>query len=157
MFLTTRGRYATRAMIHLATKYGGAPVPVAEVARVEQISEKYLQQLLGTLRRSGLVRVVMGPHGGFALARDPGQITIGEVVRCVEGDIALVECVVNAGLCERAKDCPSRKVWESASRKLNEFLDSQSLAASVRGLSSAQKPRVRRKKASKALKTLPCS
>ena len=131
MFLTTRGHYSTRAMLHLAQFGQRGPIPVADIAAREEISQKYLQQLLGTLKRAGLARVVLGPHGGFELARAPEEITIGAILRAAEGDIALMECLVHEGLCTRAKDCPSRRVWSAASRKLNEFLDSQTLASAL--------------------------
>ncbi|MBI5536232.1 MAG: RrF2 family transcriptional regulator [Deltaproteobacteria bacterium] len=131
MFLTTRGHYSTRAMLHLAQYGKRGPIPVADIAAREDISQKYLQQLLGTLKRAGLARVVLGPHGGFELARPPEEITIGAILRAAEGDISLMECLVHDGLCPRAKDCPSRRVWSAASKKLNEFLDSQTLASAL--------------------------
>jgi Rrf2 family protein len=127
MFLTTRGRYATRAMLRLAMEGNGRPVPVAEVADKEQISEKYLQQLLGTLKRAGLVRVVMGPHGGFELARDPDEISIGAILRAVEGDIALVECLVHEAACDKIATCVARCVWAKGTDTLNTFFDSATL------------------------------
>jgi Rrf2 family protein len=143
MFLTTRGHYSTRAMLHLAQFGQLGPIPVADIAAREDISEKYLQQLLGTLKRAGLARVVLGPHGGFELARAPEEITIGAILRAAEGDIALMECLVHEGLCSRAKDCPSRRVWSAASQKLNEFLDAQTLASALKDvqlLAPAPKP-----------------
>ena len=136
MFLTTRGRYATRAMIRLALYHGHPPVAVALIARDEGLSEKYLQQLLGTLRRAGLVRVTMGPHGGFELAHDPAQITIGSILRSVEGDISLCECVEHTGVCSRVDDCRARKLWCRATQGLVQFLDSQTLAAVAHGPSA---------------------
>jgi Rrf2 family protein len=132
MFLTTRGRYATRAMIYLAMHHGEPPIPVAAIAAQEELSEKYLQQLLGTLRRAGLVRVVMGPHGGFELARPPAQVTIGAILRAVEGDIALAECVAMQGVCAKTTDCRARRVWCAATKALVEFLDAQTLATAMR-------------------------
>lgn len=131
MFLTTRGRYATRAMLRLAINHGGPPVPVGEIAEVEQVSEKYLQQLLGTLKRAGLARVVMGPHGGFGLARAPAEITIGAILRAVEGDIALTECLIHDGVCDRVDDCAARRLWCAGTRALQEFFDSQTLASAM--------------------------
>lgn len=131
MFLTTRGRYATRAMLRLALSHGGPPVPVGEIAEREQVSEKYLQQLLGTLKRAGLARVVMGPHGGFGLAKPPAEITIGAILRAVEGDIALTECLVHDGVCDRTEHCAARRLWCAGTRALQEFFDSQTLEVAM--------------------------
>jgi len=144
-------------MMYLATHHGEPPIPVAEIATNEELSEKYLQQLLGTLRRSGLVRVVMGPHGGFELARAPAQITIASILRAVEGDIALAECVALEGVCAKASGCRARRLWCSATRALLEFLEAQTLASALdsgpckpakgarNGPSTPRKPGVRKR------------
>jgi Rrf2 family transcriptional regulator, cysteine metabolism repressor len=131
MFLTTRGHYSMRAMLHLALHHGGAPVPVADIAECEQISRKYLQQLMGSMRRAGLVRVIMGPHGGFELARSPAQISIGAILRAAEGEVVLMHCLQADRVCPRTRRCLSRRIWESASRVLNDFLDSQTLQSAL--------------------------
>jgi Rrf2 family protein len=120
-------------MLHLALHGQGRPVPVADIAAREGISQKYLQQLLGTMKRAGLARVVLGPHGGFELARAPSEITIGALLRAAEGDIALMECLMHEGLCSRSAECPSRRVWASASEVLNDFLEAQTLATALEG------------------------
>lgn len=149
MFLTTRGHYSTRAMIYLARHAQEGPVPVARIAKSEEISEKYLHQLLGAMKRAGIVRVVLGPHGGFALARPASEITIAQVLKVSEGDLALLECLFRTDLCHRAPDCPSRKLWENASRVLMDFLESQTLEMAARELPAvlAQKPKPKRGKA----------
>lgn len=147
MFLTTRGHYSTRAMIYLARNAERGPIPVAQIAKAEEVSDKYLHQLLGAMKRAGLVRVVLGPHGGFALARPASEITIAQVLRVSEGDLALLECLFRTDLCHRAPDCPSRRVWEKASRVLMDFLESQTLEAAAQEVPPLVLEKPKRRKA----------
>ncbi len=128
MNLSTRGRYATRAMLELALHYPSGPLSTAAISRSQGISERYLQQLLGILKRAGLVRVVMGPGGGFTLASPPTEIRLSSILDAVEGRLALVECVSQESYCPRAPECLSREVWLGASELLNRYFDSLTLA-----------------------------
>lgn len=128
MYLSTRGRYATRAMLELALHYDEAPLSTAAISRSQGISERYLQQLLGILKRAGLVRVVMGPGGGYRLAAPPTDIRLSSILDAVEGRLALVECVVKESYCPRAPECLSREVWVEASELLNRYFHSLTLA-----------------------------
>ncbi len=127
MYLSTRGRYATRAMLELALHYGEAPLSTAAIGRGQGISERYLQQLLGTLKRAGLVRVVMGPGGGYTLAAPPPDIRLSSILDAVEGRLALVECVMKESYCPRSPDCLSRGIWVEASELLNRYFSSLTL------------------------------
>src|SRR5919199_5328561 len=93
MRLTMRSDYGGHAVIELARRFGQGPVQCAEIAASQQIPEAYLDQLLGSLRRCGIVRSVRGPHGGHELARDPGTITLGEIVTALEGPVVPQEFV----------------------------------------------------------------
>jgi Rrf2 family protein len=115
-------------MLELAQHYGEDPVSSEAISRAQEISMRYLQQLLGTLKRSGLVRVALGPGGGFALAAPPDQIRIGDILDAVEGHFALVECVCDESLCSRAPECLSRGIWLEASEILNRYFQSMTLA-----------------------------
>jgi Rrf2 family protein len=128
MYLSTRGRYATRAMLELAQHYAEAPLSTAAISQSQGISERYLQQLLGTLKRAGLVRVVMGPGGGYTLAGPPTGIRLSAILDAVEGRLALVECVRKQSYCPRAPECLSRGVWLEASELLNRYYSSLTLA-----------------------------
>ena len=128
MNLSTRGRYATRAMLELALRYGKAPQSAAAISRAQGISARYLQQLLALLKRAGLVRVVMGRRGGFALAGPPDGIRVLDVLDAVEGRLSLVECVDHQERCARAADCLSRTIWADATELLNRHFGSLTLA-----------------------------
>ena len=127
MKLSTRGRYAARAMLDLALNYRQEPVVLSAIARRQQISEQYLEQLISPLKVAGLVRSVRGANGGFILAKSPSLIKIGHIVRAVEGSTALVECVDNPQACSRADDCLTRKVWVKATEAVDNVFDSITL------------------------------
>ena len=127
MKLSTRGRYAARAMLDLALNYRQEPVVLSAIARRQQISEQYLEQLIGPLKVAGLVRSIRGANGGFILAKSPSLIKIGHIVRAVEGSTALVDCVDNPQACSRADDCLTRKVWVKATEAVDNVFDSITL------------------------------
>lgn len=128
MRLSCRARYATRALIELAMHHGKDPVPLTTIAKNECVSQKYLNQLMGPLKLAGLVRVVRGKSGGFILARSPSEITLGDILYAVEGDMTLIDCVSESSVCERSHDCPSRSTWFELSQLINNYLRSTTLA-----------------------------
>lgn len=119
------------ACYDLARHMDEAPVPLKTIAERQGVPEAYLEQLLGALRRSGLVRSVRGAQGGYALARRPADITVGDVIRVLEGPIAPVDCVaegVHATPCAKSDCCVTRGIWKRLRDSMNEVLDSFSLA-----------------------------
>ncbi|MCS7283418.1 MAG: Rrf2 family transcriptional regulator [Anaerolineae bacterium] len=125
MRLSTRGRYAVRAMLDLALHQGEGLVPRAAIARRQGLSPTYIAHLFRRLERAGLVEGVKGPGGGYRLRRHPAEISVGEIIRVVEGPIALVHCVTPEGQkrCRRAADCVTRGLWREVSEALAEMLD----------------------------------
>ena len=120
------------AMAELAAKAPGVPVRLREIAAEQDISESYLEQIFMALRRAGLLESARGAQGGYALARAPETITVGEIVRVLEGPIAPVSCVLEGKHedCRRsgAADCPTRPVWARLADCMNLILDSVTLA-----------------------------
>jgi Rrf2 family cysteine metabolism transcriptional repressor len=117
-------------MTELARSYGQGLLSLAEISRTELLPLAYLEQLIGELRRAGLVEGVRGLHGGYRLTRPPGEITVGEVYRVLEGPIAPVECTADDYLphsCEREAGCLSRSVWERVQQSISAVLDSTTL------------------------------
>lgn len=129
MRLSTRGRYAARAMYDLALHRENWPVSLRTISARQEISEKYLEQLFLKLRRKGLIRSVRGPGGGYLLGKDAGKITVGEILRAVEGPLMPVFCVDDppGKRCHRAEDCRMREFWQDLGRRILECLDSQTL------------------------------
>jgi len=115
-------------MLDLAKHYKEGPVQTKEIARRQNISLKYLEQLVIPLKAANLVKSIRGPKGGHMLAKSPKEITIGQIVKVLEGGISLSDCVENADVCENSADCLSRRVWESATKAMYDKLDSLTLA-----------------------------
>jgi Rrf2 family cysteine metabolism transcriptional repressor len=118
-------------MVELACFYGQGPLPLAEVSRLQNISLAYLEQIVASLREAGLVVSTRGAHGGYHLARQPHAITVGDVLRALEGPIAPVVCASEArqgGRCEREEVCLTRPVWEKVRDSIVTALDSTTLA-----------------------------
>jgi Rrf2 family cysteine metabolism transcriptional repressor len=131
MKLSTREQYGVRAMVELARFYGQGPLPLAEVSRLQNISLAYLEQIVAPLREAGLVMSTRGAHGGYHLAHEPRAITVGDVLRALEGPIAPVQCVSEvrqADRCEREEVCLTRSVWEKVRDSIVNALDSTTLA-----------------------------
>ena len=102
--LAQRTRYALRSLLYLAEEQGGAPIQLARIAQTQQVPPKYLELIMLDLKKAGLVRSIRGPRGGYVLARDPQSISFGDVVRTMEGPIALVPCA-SLNFYERCGDC----------------------------------------------------
>ena len=131
MKFSSRSHYGLRAMVALARSYPRGPVPLAEIARSEDISFGYLEQLLASLRRAGLVGSTRGVHGGYQLTAAPDRVTVGQVLRALEGPIAPAECASetgNHGYCHRETDCLSRVFWENLRDSIARVLDETTLA-----------------------------
>ena len=102
MKVSTKSRYGLAAMVDIAEHFGKGPVALRSVAERQQVSEHYLEQLMSPLRNAGFVRSVRGAQGGYVLAKDPTTITVGDIVRAMEGPIAPVDCL----LAEKGRDNP---------------------------------------------------
>ena len=129
--ISTRGRYGVRLMFDLALHFGQGPVLLKDIAQRQDISEKYLWQLIALLKEAGLVSSRRGARGGYSLARLPGQITLKDIVSVLEGKTCLVECLSNPLTCKRSADCVAREIWSSLSEKILSELSSITLDVMV--------------------------
>ncbi len=129
MQISTKGRYALRAMIDLGLHMDQAPVLRKDIAKRQEISLHYIAQLFVELRKAGLIESVKGPGGGYVLAQDADKIRVGDIIRAVEGPIALVQCIGlnQAGACHRVDDCAAHLLWKRLSKTIEEVLDSVTL------------------------------
>lgn len=127
MKLSTRGRYGIHAMYELAANYGGSPVSIKSVAEKQNIPEAYLEQLIAVLRKDELVVSIRGAQGGYRLSRPPEEITVGDVLRSLEGGLKLIDCLEEEESCGKSCACPSRIVWKKLSDGLNAIVDSITL------------------------------
>ena len=126
MKLSTKGKYGLYAMFYLAQHEGSGPQPLKAVAEIG-VPEDYLEQLLGNLRRAGLVTTVRGALGGYQLAKAPQDITVGDIIDATEGPLSISECISDEGCCHRSGECRTRRVWEYLSNSINGLLQSISL------------------------------
>lgn len=132
MKLSTRTRYGMRAIIELAQHEGNRPLQLKAIADRQDISVKYLEQLMSILRSSGFVRSVRGSKGGYTLARAAEDIRLSEVFRCLEGPVTTTECTADEDVCKRSVDCVARELWMEVETAIQGVLGSQTLADMVR-------------------------
>jgi Rrf2 family protein len=127
--LSKKGEYGIRAMFEIAKEYGKGPITIKEIAERQTISIPYLEQLLNKLRRKGLIESVKGPGGGYVLARNPKDISLGDILNVLEGPVALSECLdpsVIYGCC-RIDACVTRLLLKQLGEKINNFLKKTTL------------------------------
>ena len=127
MKISTRSRYGMRAILELAISYGHGPLQLKVIAQHQDISVKYLEQIIALLKSGGLVRSVRGAKGGYILAKEPNQIKLSDVFDCLEGPVNTVDCVENQDYCAKAADCLARKVWAQIQGAINNILQSVTL------------------------------
>lgn len=128
MKISTRGRYGTRMMLDLAAHHDQGPTPLREIAKRQDLSVKYLEQLIIPLKAAGYIRSVRGARGGYTLAKKPDKINVGQIIKVLEGGLSLVDCVEDPKICEREKNCPTRDIWLRMSERLMEELSSLTLS-----------------------------
>lgn len=128
MKVSTKGRYGLRLMTDLAVYHEQGLVPLKEIAARQDISEKYLEQIMMQLNRSGLVRSVRGAQGGYMLAKAPEDITVGAVLRVLEGSLCPVDCVGETGSCLRTARCATIGVWLRLKEAVESVVDHTTLA-----------------------------
>lgn len=128
MKVSTKGRYGLRLMTDLAVYHEQGLVPLKEIAARQDISEKYLEQIMMQLNRSGLVRSVRGAQGGYMLAKAPEDITVGTVLRVLEGSLCPVDCVDETGSCPRTARCATIGVWLRLKEAVESVVDHTTLS-----------------------------
>ena len=128
MKMSTKGRYAVMAMIDIAVHSGGEPISLAEIAERQDISQEYLEQLFGKLRKQRLVESARGPGGGYRLARDMRLIPVAEIIAAVDEELHFTRCNGDAVEgCVRGERCNAHDLWSSLGRQMMNFLASISL------------------------------
>lgn len=129
MKISTKGRYALRLMLDLALNNTGGPVRIKDIASRQEISDKYLEQIISVLNKAGYVRSLRGPQGGYKLARDPKEYTVGMILRLTEGSLAPVACLEDEeNLCSRQDECATLILWEKLYDAIKDVVDAYTLA-----------------------------
>ena len=128
MKISTKGRYALRLMIDLAEHKNEGVITLKDIAARQNISKKYLEQIIPIFNNSDILKTARGSQGGYRLSRSPEKYTVGEILRLTEGNLAPVDCLTQDPIeCERSVDCPTLPVWQELNRVINEYLDSITL------------------------------
>ena len=128
MKISTRGRYALRLMLDLATNDEGNPIRIRDVAERQGISDKYLEQIISILNKAGYVKSVRGPQGGYLLRKKPEDYTVGMILRLTEGSLAPVACVEeDIGDCERQSGCVTYLLWKRINDAISDVVDTVTL------------------------------
>lgn len=124
MKISTKGRYAVRVMLDLAQNNTGECIKVKEIAERQGVSEKYLEQIIGVLNKAGYVKSVRGAQGGYRLVKEPGEYTVGMILRLTEGSLAPVACLeTDAEACDRVDTCETLAVWKELQNAINRVVD----------------------------------
>lgn len=128
MKISTRGRYALRMMLDLAQHDTGEYICLKDISRRQDITVKYLEQIVTSLNKAGLVRSQRGNNGGYRLARRPEDYTVGDILRVTEGDLNPVECLEdNPNECSRSPFCPVLPFWKGFAKVINDYVDGTTL------------------------------
>lgn len=129
MKISTKGRYALRLMLDLAMNEEGHVVRIKDIAARQDISDKYLEQIISILNKAGYVRSTRGPQGGYTLKKKPEEYTVGMILRLTEGSLAPVACVEeDAVVCEREEQCATVEVWKRLNQAISGVVDQMTLA-----------------------------
>ena len=128
MKISTKGRYALRMLIDLSEHQNCGFVSLKDIADRQNISKKYLEQIIPILNKSDILKTTRGSQGGYMLSKSPDKYTVGEILRLTEGSLAPVDCLHQDPIeCERSGECPTLPVWQGLNRVINEYLDSITL------------------------------
>lgn len=129
MKISTKGRYALRLMLDLALNDSGEPVQIKDISARQDISNKYLEQIVSSLNKAGLVRSIRGPQGGYMLTRKPADYTVGDILRVTEGSMAPVSCLeFDDNTCPREDTCATLMVWKKLDDAIKSVIDHITLA-----------------------------
>lgn len=127
MILSTKGRYGLKAVFELSLNYGSGPVSLKKISEKYNISENYLEQLFAKLKKKGYIETVRGAQGGYMLAKEPKEITVGMILRTLEGEMTTSECL-SKEVCSRESVCATRVIFEKIEKSINNVIDNITLA-----------------------------
>lgn len=128
MKISTKGRYALRLMLDLAVNYSDSFIPLKAIAQRQEISDKYLEQIINILSKAGFVQSARGAQGGYKLTRRPEQYTVGEILRLAEGSISPVACLDCDGVCDKMDTCITLSLWKKMQQAIDDVVDNTTLA-----------------------------
>lgn len=127
MKISTKGRYALRIMIDLALHNDGRYISLKEISERQEISNKYLEQIIALLNKAGFLETARGNMGGYKLSKKPKEYIVGDILRATEGDLAPIYCLTEDGECIRQKNCKTYAFWKGLDDVINEYIDGKTL------------------------------
>lgn len=133
MKISTKGRYALRMLVDIAEQHTDAPIPLKDISQRQNISKKYLEQIVPILNRTGLLKTIRGYKGGYLLGRDAQDITVYDIITATEGSVAPVACLDNtAAVCTRNDCCQTLWIWQGLNQQIIAYLQGITVADVVR-------------------------
>lgn len=127
MKISTKGRYSLRVMIDLASNSNGNYISLRDIAIRQEISNKYLEQIIAMLNKAGYLETARGNSGGYRLAKQAKEYRVGDILRATEGDLTPIYCLTEEGECSRKEDCKTHSFWKGLDKVINEYVDSKTL------------------------------
>ena len=127
MKISTKGRYDLRVMIDLALNSNGRYVTSKEISGRQEISNKYLEQIIAMLNKAGYLETARGNAGGYKLVKKPNEYKIGDILKATEGDLAPIDCLTEEGKCQRQEKCTTYSFWKGLDDVINEYVNSKTL------------------------------
>lgn len=127
MKISTRGRYALRIMIDLATNDRGEFIALKDIAERQEVSNKYLEQIIAMLNKAGYLETARGNNGGYKLAKKPSEYRVGDILRATEGKLAPIDCLTDTGICKRKENCKTYSFWEGLDQVITQYVNSKTL------------------------------
>ncbi len=127
MKISTKGRYALRVMIDLAVNCNEQYITSKEIAKRQEISIKYLEQIIALLNKAGYLETARGNTGGYKLAKNPNEYRVGDILKATEGNFTIIDCLTEEGMCKRQEECKTYSFWKGLDEVINEYINSKTL------------------------------
>lgn len=131
MIISTKGRYALKAIFELAISDSTTPIPLSVISEKSELSELYLEQIFSVLKKNNIVKSIRGAQGGYFLTRNPQDISVGEIIKALEGELVPSKCVEDEGYCSMLDNCPTYMVWDNIKKAIDDVVDNTTLADMV--------------------------
>lgn len=123
MIISTKGRYALKAVFELAISDRDTPISLNTISEKSNLSELYLEQIFSVLKKKGIVKSIRGVQGGYFLSRLPGEISVGEIIKALEGELSPSKCLIDEGYCDMLDRCPTYMIWDKIKRSIDDVID----------------------------------
>lgn len=128
MIISTKGRYALKAVFEIAISDSTSPLPLSVISERTDLSELYLEQIFSVLKKKGIVKSLRGSQGGYFLTKEPKDISVGEIIKALEGELSPSKCVEDDGYCNMLDRCPTYMIWDNIKKAIDDVVDNTTVA-----------------------------